>query len=234
MKKLIMIMGFQRSGTNALFYSMADDPAVTSFNENRLEVFYESDNMKGFLLKDEPEIREILLRDEGPALLKPISETNVREIVDVFHEYAAYDLHIPYIYRDPINVFYSWMKKGWASLDNTKDFIAHWNKRNESILEAKPAYPERTPVVRYEDLIDDPFVFFKLCRRLGIKGTYRFKADSSGGYKNVPADAIARIQDGTQERFAQLEALRDLKGSRSLFGKIVHRFLAMLYSRNYR
>jgi hypothetical protein len=88
-----MVIGFQRSGTNALFDSLAGDRNILSFNE-----VAESEIYRNFYLKPEPEIRSILQAGKS-VLLKPISETKRRNVEDLFQEYAAYDVRVLHIHR---------------------------------------------------------------------------------------------------------------------------------------
>ncbi len=109
-KRIIMIMGVQRSGTTALFHLMTEDPDLDGYHKDDPQL-----NDDRYLLRPEPEIRDVLQSARGPVLLKPISETMVRSLEDVCAEYSAHQLDIVWLYRDPVNVVYSWHQKDWIT-----------------------------------------------------------------------------------------------------------------------
>ncbi|MBW8010816.1 MAG: sulfotransferase domain-containing protein [Chloroflexi bacterium] len=148
-KRLIMVMGVQRSGTTALFQSLSRDLNLISFNESQ-----NSEIFNNFLLSPEPKIRPTLISVADPVLLKPISETKKRTVTDLFKEFKDYDLQIVWIYRDPANVFYFMTQMGCQRPNRvTAKFFAHdWNRRNRFLLEGLSEYPFGIMVVRYEDL----------------------------------------------------------------------------------
>ncbi len=207
--KLVMLMGCQRSGTNALFDALAADGSVASFNEHKSNDFYDD-----FYLKPLSAIQQLLDRSQSTVLLKPITETIKRSILDVFEEFRDYNLLIPFIYRDPVNVFYShfWMHLylGFGVLD-APQFIGLWNRRNACVLEALDKYPERVALVKYEDLIDDPQVFFDLCRFLGIRGKYNFRNDSMEGRRLLPMVVQEQLIESTGSMLAALNNRRSFR-----------------------
>ena len=66
--ELIMIMGAQRSGTNALFDSLATDKTVTAFSEDIDSAFYYN-----FVLRPVSELAPLIERVPKRILLKPIN-----------------------------------------------------------------------------------------------------------------------------------------------------------------
>ncbi len=218
--KIIMVMGVQRSGTNALFNSFAKDPKFRSFNEcDDSEIFYD------WNLRPESEIRSIL-RGSGPVLLKPVNETDFRSVTDVIREYEDYDIWIPWIYRDPVNVYYSWLTK-W-NMSSVDEFIEMWNRRNQSILTALHDFGTRIAIVRYEDLVADPQVFFRACGFFSVKGEYLFREDSESGRRNLPSNVITEIEQGTTKILTQLNKSRSFTPRRlsaSSFSTILRRHL---------
>jgi hypothetical protein len=201
MQRLVMVMGVQRSGTNAFFNSLAADTRYRLFNESDdSEVFFD------WNLRPEPEIRA-LFTQPGEVLLKPVNETDFREVSDVLHEYRHYDVWIPWIYRDPVNVHHSWWVK-WHTPE-VDAFVEMWNRRNRSILNALSHHAAKIAIVSYEDLVKDRRVFDKVCRFFDIAGDYKFRPDSGSGRRALPADVIQFIDRGTaQVRAALGEARR--------------------------
>lgn len=206
MTRLVLLMGVQRSGTNALFKSLTSDPAVLGVNEAPDSAFFQD-----VLLRPERELRPHLQAWAGPVVLKPISETNWRSVAAVLEEFSAYELRIPWIYRDPVNCFYSHVERWEGFRGRPEAFAAHWSARNASALEAVQAQPGSVAVIRYEDLVADPAVFAALCAWLEIPGSYLFRPDRSQGRTQVPADQQARIDADTAEVLARLEAARSFR-----------------------
>ena len=73
-KQLIMVMGAQRSGTTALFRSLAQDRALTSFNESAEDALYYL-----YRLRPVRETAPILNAAPGAVLLKPITEIRTEQ-----------------------------------------------------------------------------------------------------------------------------------------------------------
>ena len=198
-QRIVMLMGVQRSGTNALFNSLAADGRYRAFNEDQDEIFVD------WNLRPEHEIRGILLGG-GPVLMKPVNETDFREVIDVVREYRDYDVWIPWIYRDPVNVHFSWLTK-WR-MPPLEEFITMWTRRNRSILSALPDIGSRVSIVRYEDLVADRGTFDRLCAFFGIEGEYQFREDSNEGRRNLPAPVIEEIERRTSSLMADLDSNR--------------------------
>lgn len=205
MKKIIMVVGCQRSGTNTLFRSLAADRQIKSFNENAKSTVFES-----FLLRPEPEIRPILQSIEGAILLKPISETKERSLNDVLDEYGNYSLWIVNIYRDPVDVFCSTILT-WPGTYDADKFILEWNDRNKRALSISPKHKAQFANVKYEDLITDPKVFFDLCRFLRVNGKYLFRRNSGNGRRLLRWKIKAKIDHGTSDVLKELEENRTFK-----------------------
>ena len=203
MTRLVLIMGVQRSGTNALFKSLTSDPSVLGVNEAPDSAFFQD-----VLLRPEPELRPHLLAHDGPVVLKPISETNRRGVADVLDELSAYDPVVPWIYRDPVNCWHSHVERWQGFRDKPAEFAAHWSQRNRLALDALRTHGERIAVVRYEDLIEDPQVFSGLCDWLAVPGSYLFRPDRGRGRGAWPAEVQALIDDGTAQVQAELDAAR--------------------------
>ncbi|MDW7695823.1 hypothetical protein R9C00_25125 [Flammeovirgaceae bacterium SG7u.111] len=194
-----MIIGFQRSGTNALFDSLSYDNEIRVYNESDKYV------MKKWLLRPEKKIRNILCRDKK-ILLKPITESYIRNTGDLLEEYKKYNITLVFIFRDPINVYYSNMLHDsyYHEVDN---FIHLYKKRMKNIMEGFPTDKEKGIIVKYEDLISDKTLFDSLCTSLKIKGNFIFKPDSNKGYKNLSKEIIEKINNTTNETYSQINNL---------------------------
>ena len=206
MTRLVLVMGVQRSGTNALFKSLTSDPSVLGVNEAPDSAFFQD-----VLLRPEPELRPHLLAHAGPVVLKPISETNRRSVAAVLDELAAYDPLVAWIYRDPVHCFQSHVERWQGFRDRAAEFAAHWSERNRLALQALATHGERIAIVRYEDLVEDPQVFAGLCDWLGVPGSYLFRADRGRGRQAQPAEVQAVIDQGTAEVRAALDEARSLR-----------------------
>ena len=224
-----MVMGVQRSGTNVLRQSLSLDPSVAGFNEKQESRFFSC-----WYLRPEPAIREALESVPGIVLFKPISETRVRTVQEILEEYREYDLRMPWLFRSPVNVYYS-RRKHWPELNDVGQFIEEWNQRNQKALDAIGEWGDRMAVVRYEDMITDPKVFWDLCRFLEIKGEYLFGRDSDAGFRLLWREEQQRILDGTRRVFDRLmerrrffprpevaaEAYQELLGEVDAMGRVV-------------
>jgi hypothetical protein len=202
-KKIVMVMGVQRSGTSALFFSLAKDDRFNSFNESADNAFFYN-----YFLRPERVLGPLLIEIEKPVLLKPISETKRRSLDDVFEEYAAYDVSALYIYRDPVNTYYS-SNARWP--EAVEPYLEKWIRRNQYLLALHPRFRPRVAVIRYEDLIADPNIFREACDFVGIKGTYSFRADSCRGRKSLPEGIQKQIDQWTQTVLSELDHMRKFR-----------------------
>ena len=202
-----MVMGVQRSGTTALFKSLARDSALTSFDERVDDSIY-------YLYRLRP-LREIaphLDAASGPVLLKPITETVHRSFEDLRDEYSAYALQFIWIYRDPINVLRSMSRKGWFPFGSEgKNGPEKWVARNLLALRYQKKCPAEILIVRYEDLICDPRVFRSLCESLGVNGVPTFRGDQGSGWRDVPAAVQGAIRDITSPTLRALDSARTFR-----------------------
>jgi len=203
-----MVMGVQRSGTTALFISLAHDPSLWPYLENESDEFYDQ-----YFLRPEREIQPLLLKTPGTLLLKPISESRHRSLADIFNEYAAYDLSIAWIYRDPVNVIYSGHAMGWYGLEHYEYLAQDWSRRNKTVLDGLPHYRERVILVQYCDLIADWTIFRRLCQRLGVTGENKFRVDSNAGRNLLAAEIQQKIDAITAQTMADLNRARTYRPS---------------------
>jgi hypothetical protein len=203
-KRIIMVMGVQRSGTNVLFQSLSASPGVSAFNESEDNPFFAS-----WYLKPVNEVRRAVEEYPGVIVLKPITETRARSVAEVLTEFREFDVQVVWLYRDPVNVYYSHITKwDYYRQSGPGRFVAEWNRRNRSVIDAAQYFRNRILIVRYEDLIDDPAVFEGLCRALKLDGEYEFWADSQAGRKNLQADVQRTLDEGTRRILLALHEIR--------------------------
>ena len=201
--RVILLMGVQRSGTNALFKSLSSSVAVRAYNES-----VDSPMFLDLDLRPEPEVRPVLESDPRPALLKPISETRCRSVADVLDEWGRHDVRVVWTYRDPVNCYHSHIVR-WAGFRGRPDaFAAQWEARNRSVLDALASHGDRIALVRYEDLAVDAGVLGDLCSFLGIPGCYLFRADRAAGRQLVAPQEQRLIDGQTGEVLAELDRNR--------------------------
>jgi hypothetical protein len=221
-KKLLMVMGNQRSGTNALFDSIVrGGGCIPMVDVESSEIYDQWD------LRPEPQIRNILRATSSPVLLKPINETKKRSIEDVFNEYKDYELKIIYIYRNPVHVFGSQVTI-WPQFDDIEEFIEMWNKRNGYALQLTAPWKDRLAIVSYTDLISDPKVFSDVCMFLGVPGEYLFRRDQKLGFQ-LPDEIQKKIEAETKDTWNALEASRTFTaGKRAFSFRKIYRNLIFL------
>jgi hypothetical protein len=198
-KKIIMVMGVQRSGTTVLLESLGMDETVKMVHE------YDDDFFDNYFLRPLSEIKEQIDGLTKLPVLKPISETKFRRIEDVLQEYRDFSVWIVWIYRDPVNVYYSQVTKWGFSMEQV---ASDWNIRNAKILSALAGHEDRIAIVRYEDIISSVEVFKRLCEYLGVAGTSLFRSDSAGGRNHLCQELIQRIENGTSAVLSELDRHR--------------------------
>ncbi len=198
-----MVMGVQRSGTTALFDALCHG-GVTAFQESRDDDIYDN-----YYLRPEAELRALFEEIPGPVLLKPINETFRRSVGAVFVEYRAYDLHIVWIYRDPVNATHSIQMFGFDVASSTLQELAQqWKRRNQSVLDALHRYSSRITIVRYEDLASCPSMAIALSARLGIGALLNFRGDSGDGRRDMAPEQQMLVDDVTRTTRACMDAAR--------------------------
>ena len=214
--ELIMVMGAQRSGTNVLFDSLATDRTLSAFPEDIDSAFY-----CNFLLRPLSELAALIEHAPGRILLKPISETGTRSLVELAQDYRSYPLHFVWIYRDPVNVFDSMRRERWLATDEIDQSVhMHgWCRRNEYALQFQQQSPDQIAIVRYEDLCFDPALFRQLTRWLGLDCNSYFRKDSARGRKHVTIVAQRNIDAGTGDTLGALDAARTFRPRRALLLK---------------
>jgi hypothetical protein len=206
--RLMMVMGIQRSGTNALFRALSADPALVSFNESDNGPWYDK-----MFLRPETELRVHLSSIPGPVLLKPISETKRRSVRAVLDEFEAYRPQVVWIYRDPVNCFYSHTERWSGFVGDPAGFVSHWCHRNQMLLDAVSDFTDQIAVIRYGDLIADPHVFGDLQTKLGVQGRYRFRADRAAGRRDLDRNVQECIDSGCAPTLRELDQARSFTPS---------------------
>ncbi len=204
-KLILMILGVQRSGTTALFETLATADSLTSWHESdNSEIYFD------WYLRPEPEIRSLLQSSPYPVLLKPVRESELRSPLDLLQEYAEYNLQMIWLYRDPVNVIYSYLQKGWIP-DTIDEFVAlayEWNERNRSvILEAEQCQANLT-AVRYEELLESPTLVHTLAAKFGLCVASGLRPDSMAGRANMASERQYMIDVICRHTLARMDTMR--------------------------
>jgi hypothetical protein len=203
-KRLVMILGFQRSGTTALFETLASAPGVSPRQEHANDDVYDD-----YFLRPEPQIRPVLAALPGTVLLKPVRESRRRSPLEIAEEYRNYDLTMIWLYRDPVNVYQSWLEKQWVT--NPQGIGQHWVSRNKKCLASRAALGDKLIIVRYEDLVTSPACVAALAGRLGLTVESTLRADSNAGRTHVAADVQQEIDAATRATLEQLDDVRSIR-----------------------
>jgi hypothetical protein len=206
--KLIMIMGMQRSGTSALFETLSTDRRLVGHEESPDSPIYDD-----YFLRPETAIRKVLHSSRSPVLLKPVRETARRTLASVIDEYADYELSILWLYRDPVNVAFSYSVQGWLDTSTAElEWIAlewvalQWRARNRMVIELPAAYRPKLTVLQYEELVSNGSVLRALKRKLGIRGHSTLRPDSNAGRAQLPIVTQARIDAITSQTQLDLQS----------------------------
>ena len=203
-KRLVMIRGFQRSGTTALFDTLASAPGVSPRHEHADDDLYDD-----YFLRPEPQIGSVLAALPGTVLLKPVRESRRRSPLEVAEEYRDYDLTMIWLYRDPVNVYQSWLEKQWVT--NPEGIGQHWVSRNKKCLASRAALGDTLLIVRYEDLVASPASVAALAGRLGLVVESTLRADSNAGRTHVAAVDQQAIDAATRATLEQLDNARSIR-----------------------
>lgn len=203
MARIILLMGVQRSGTNALFKSLSSSTEVRAFNESM-----DSPWFARLDLRPVAQLEALLAEDPRPVVLKPINETKTRSVSEVLDEFGAHDARVAWAYRDPINAYFSHVVRWKGFRGQPEAFARHWAARNRSVLEALQPYGSRIAIVRYEDLAVDAAVLDELSAFLEIPGCYLFRPDRAAGWREVSDEEQELIARETADVLARLDRSR--------------------------
>ncbi len=198
-------MGVQRSGTTALFESLATDPRVRAVNESAAnEAFVE------WRLRPAAEIAALASSAPGPLLLKAISETRFRSVADVFADLAACDVRALWIYRDPVEVFASMVRLGWVPADerHAQGVADFWCESQGRLLSSLGGCAGRLAVVRHEEISMSPAIFASAAEFLGVEARSRLRSVASQGRAALPAALVPLIDARTAADLARLDDVR--------------------------
>jgi len=201
--RVILLMGVQRSGTNALFKSLSSSASVRAFNESMDSPWFHQLD-----LRPETELRPLLTGDPRPVLLKPINETKARSVTEVLDEWSDHDVRVVWTYRDPVNCYHSHVKRWKGFRGQPLDFARQWSLRNRTVVDALDEHGPRIAIVRYEDLAVDASVLDQLSEFLEIPACYLFRPDRAAGWRQVSPDVQDLIAHETADVLARLDRRR--------------------------
>jgi len=185
-KRVILLMGVQRSGTNALRKSLEHDTSIISYNEGIYNIFFEK-----WLLRPKKSYTEFLTQlNFKTVLLKPVQETRLKKIEEIITGFDIFNCYIIWPFRNPINVYYSQNKKSKRSI---KSFIADWNKRNSDAIDFYINKKDDILFVEYEKLLTDKEYLNNIFKYTNINGKDIFLNDSNAGINTLSNPKKNRI-----------------------------------------
>ena len=200
--RLVFIMGVQRSGTNALFHSLAGSPDH-AYNEANSSVLFDR-----FYLRPDAEVRDAISRLTGTVLVKPISETKRRSVAAVLEAYADFRPETVWTYRDPAACFASHIERWVGFRGQPEAFAAEWCERNQSALDALRAADSRIRLVRYEEMAIAPRLVRRLGEDLEMKARSRYRSLRAKGRRDLDFETIRVIERQTSDTLMALDAAR--------------------------
>jgi len=152
-KKIVMIMGIQRSGGTTFLSSFLRDSSITALKQEQNSQVYRLTHLRPI-----DETLEYLMGLRGTVIMEPKSDSKFRAITDIFEEYSPFEVWMLWNYSDPVAVCIRYLLR--YPHKNTPDkidrFIGMWNTRNQRLLDALPRYGERIAIIKLEDVIQDP------------------------------------------------------------------------------
>jgi hypothetical protein len=228
-RKLIFVLGSQRSGTTAMLQALGQDPSLQAENESPGNELYED-----YRLRPEPTIRPILWGYRRRIILKPVADVDFEPVEEIVGEFKDYDPLVVWLYRDPVNVWSSAKSTFDLPPDLLDEWIRKWRAGNESLLTALSGpLGHRFIVVRYEDLISQRTLFNDVCRFLEVepRNNLFWKEDRRTGRLGLPTEIQKSISDRTSDILAQLDRVRHLAAiDEDRFVPKIHRGLATSWS----
>lgn len=202
---MLLVMGVQRSGTTALFESLASDPRVRAVNESS-----ENAAFLDWRLRAGPVVAALASSAPGPLLLKAISETRFRSVADVFADLGACDVRALWTWRDPVAVFASMVRLGWVPADerHARGVAEFWVASQDRMLASLEACAGRLAVVRHEEIAASPALFASAAAFLGLDGRSALRPDVSPCRATLAAALVSLIDDVTAPNVARLDDVR--------------------------
>lgn len=217
-RRIVMILGVQRSGTTALFQAFAAARGVIPCEESPQDDLYDE-----FFLRPEPAIRAAIRDRPGTILMKPVRESERRGPAGIAREFsrqAGYDLRMVWMYRDPVNVFDSYVRRGWTvpTEEAAREFAIQWRRRNLGAIEDAPALGPGFLILRYEDLSDDPTLVGQVAEAIGLATPGAYGTDKASGRHALDPKIRAVIDEVTRETRARLDGARFRGAARAADG----------------
>lgn len=206
--RIVLILGHPRSGTTALFESLASDPTARVHHEpadpDAVDAVY-----VGARLRPASELAPVMEAASGPVLARHLESFADRSIDDLLADLDRFDPIAVWIYRDPVNVLASALRKGlWdrgeLSLDEVVDV---WVRMHEAVVACTDP---RLLVVRYEDLAERPDLLTDLGRHLRLRTRSTFGADLARSRHLLDSGTIRRIEQATTPMLGELDRRRSI------------------------
>ncbi len=230
-RKLVFVLGSQRSGTTAMLQALAQDPSLQAENESPGNELYDD-----YRLRPEPSIRSILWGYRRRIILKPVADVDFESVEEIVGEFKDYDPLVVWLYRDPVNVWSSAKSTFDLPPDLLDEWIQKWRGGNESLLSALDGpLGHRFIVVRYEELISQRTLFDEVCRFLEVepRNNLFWKEDRRTGRLGLPTEIQKSIGDRTADILARLDGVRHVASPDAIeLAPQTHRGQAICWSRN--
>jgi hypothetical protein len=172
-EQLFLILGTQRSGTTLLTKVLSSHHSAYVHNETWLPGLFRSVSPDGSNL--EGIFREFLRKQaEKHQPQKALTHLSLKDPLLTDHldqvERALQFAKAIIIVRDPRGVVRSYMENAWGLGTNVYTGSLRWRREVQQQLNLHVAYPDRTYLIRYEDLVRDlPATLSATCEFLGIE-----------------------------------------------------------------
>lgn len=153
--RLIIVAGFQRSGTTALFRGFADANPDISFNESP-----DSEVFKNKNIVRQNELLDVAKRLGGTLVTKPNKLFGMMSVEQALARYDRFEVRILWAFRNPADVYASHylMRKQLADADALAEAvyepeeISAWIRRNENVARAFEEGKARILLLNFEVL----------------------------------------------------------------------------------
>jgi hypothetical protein len=147
---LVMVAGYQRSGTTVLHTSFAKKNPTCSFNETPDgEAFVDKH------LRPQSQLLPVADRVGGTVIVKPNKLFHHRTVEKIVEMYYKFEVRLIWTFRDPAETYLSnhtMRQKRGLEEQPVAEFIDKWNERNGNVIDALDRRVTPILLVNYNEL----------------------------------------------------------------------------------
>jgi len=203
-----------------MFRCLEKDFNTVGYNESPDSEMFENKNLLSpKIIK--PVVNKHIENDNF-VLVKPNKLAHNKQLSDILKQYREFNPSIIWMYRNPINVYYSFCEmvekhqphimEDWRNrisdvfLDDEKG----WCARQQKAIDSCKSTHEKITVINYQDFLNNPQkILMHLYDRYGINGNSNaVRVDSNKGQKELSESVQQQIWNHCKTVYEKLESLR--------------------------